>query len=907
MTCKAYGQANIPYMTGINGETNKGTYANPYKISTARDLDTLSYWVRSGGTNNFCYNTWFKMTNNIDLSLPTALDAAGTLCDRSARATNFIPIGGRNGEAVADLTNTTSAAAAKYAFAGNFDGNNFIISNMRITGNSTQSGLFNCNKMLNYSSSYNGGIAAFHDTIKNLNIHNCTVAGGSRSGIFMGINGGDNVTNSQAMVHAINVHVRNCTINLNGTYSGIFCGDNGPSSFQCSVTNSVLNNTSSGNYIGAFSGDGEDCYYEQCWVSGCTINAGPANRVGGFYGDSDNTITKTCYVTNTTITGSGTDYGGFIGYQYSGTSNSNVYTTATLTYTGAGTPSNWGGFDGGYGSAPSNSFYISTWNNQGIANNTHGTVKTEAEMKAAAFVTTLNNSSGGTNPWAEDYVAPWGNGVNYGFPRFGTSQPYYIHDWETVTLTADAEVTGRPGTVIIEDGGSLINNSPSATITGGVNFVRYLYNERYTLVGTACKQGSTTYITAGNFLGWDGGNNYLCVETNQKVDLLSFTYTTNMWSNGATYNFLAYNSNMIRGNGYLGYVYDTRYNSALGNPWQNVTNRGEVIPLTATNVNLAYSYDDFSISATNTGNTHTAESNTDGIWFPLANPYPGNLYAKNFITANTSKLSTQYVYTLNSDNTWNAIGTSNTDRIKHGEGFFVSGNARTLTWNYTKAMMTQPSKKNENIKAQFDIDVTSTITSTATFMINDNSSNGFDEMDAFKFIGMNEDAVEPYFFVDGNEIAINSISTLPYECPMNIYAYKDFYIEIAINNIPSGLEVFLIDGTDTIDMNDGHKHTFDVVAGTNENRFKVKISGEFNGLENAIANNLDVWVAKDRLNINGENLKEVMVYNTVGQVVYSNKLSGSSFSDVLNLPNGAYTVKVFAKNNTKTIKFIIAK
>ncbi|MDR1725331.1 MAG: T9SS type A sorting domain-containing protein [Bacteroidales bacterium] len=899
-------------MTGINGETNKGTYANPYKISTARDLDTLSYWVRQGTSTSRCVGTYFQMTNNIDMSLPTAHDAAGTLCNRSARATNFIPIGGRYADlstptlaTTNDITTATQAAAA-YTFAGHFNGNNYEIVNMQINDNSkSYCGLFNLSK---------GIQSGIIDTIQNLTMRNCTVTGGSRCGILIGIVGSNVGTYANAstylQVNTINVHFVNCTVNATGAYAGIVCGENGPGrAYRCSVTNCAVNVTG-GDFTGGFVGDGEDCDLEQCWINGITVtNTGGGKGTGGFMGDIDQARMQTCYISNAVVKSNGQLVGGAVGYYYSSSTINNVYSTAKVYKTG-GSYNTFGGFTGQ--GSPSNSFYIDTWNPEGTSfSGGGGTSKTEAVMKSASFITTLNNSSSGTNPWRQDYTAPWGTGVNNGFPIFGTNDviPFYIHDWETVTVTTDDQVTSRPMNIIIEDGGSLINNAPSATITGGVNFVRYMYNERYTLLGTACKQNPTTHISAGDFLGWNGDNNYLCVETNQKVDLLAFSYNTNMWSNGSTYNILAYDDEMVRGAGYLGYVYDTRYNSALGNPWQNVTNRGEAIPLNATNVNLAYSYDDFSLTATNTGNVHTLESNTDGIWFALSNPYPGSLYAKNFIATNSSKLSTQYLYNLNADNTWNAIGTNSTDRIKHGEGFFVSGkhHGTPMSWNFTRTMMNTPSKKNETIKAHFDINVTSSITSTATFMFNDNASNGFDEMDAYKFIGMNEDAVEPYFFVDGNEIVINSISTLPYECPMNIYAYKDFNIEIEFDNVPSGLEVSLIDGIDTIDMSNGGKYITDVVTGTNENRFRVKIGGEFNGLEKALANNLDVWVTKDRLNINGENLKDITVYNAVGQVVYNNKLSGSSFSDVLNLPNGAYTAKASAKNNSKTIKFIITK
>ena len=68
-----------------------------------------------------------------------------------------------------------------------------------------------------------------------------------------------------------------------------------------------------------------------------------------------------------------------------------------------------------------------------------------------------------------------------------------------------------------------------------------------------------------------------------------------------------------------------------------------------------------------------------------------------------------------------------------------------------------------------------------------------------------------------------------------------------------------------------------------------------------------MWVANDILNINGEDLKEVTIYNALGQIVYSKHLQGNSFKTSLELPAGAYTAKASSKTSVETTKFVITK
>ncbi|MDR0790109.1 MAG: T9SS type A sorting domain-containing protein, partial [Bacteroidales bacterium] len=98
-----------------------------------------------------------------------------------------------------------------------------------------------------------------------------------------------------------------------------------------------------------------------------------------------------------------------------------------------------------------------------------------------------------------------------------------------------------------------------------------------------------------------------------------------------------------------------------------------------------------------------------------------------------------------------------------------------------------------------------------------------------------------------------------------------------------------------------------VSEGQNAERFRIRLNKLSNGLANVTTNGISLWVANDALNINGENLKDVTIYNALGQVVYNKNLKGNSFKTLLDLPAGAYTAKASSKTSVENLKFVITK
>ena len=260
----AFAQTSTWDCTIASWTQGTGTLSNPYLIESAQNLAYLAEMV-NGGVDQYT-GKWFKLTVDINLN-----------------NRDWIPIGDNN---------TTSAR-----FAGNFDGDNHSITNLKISSSTLMyGGLFgyvinsgtfrNINiggTISSYAAgSYCGGIVGYSDASKTFsNCHNsASVSAKSYSGGLVG-SAGSNVT------------VTNCsnagTI-ASSCYSGGLIGYGGST-----VTMTDCNNSSSvsASYTASSTTDSKDCY------SGGLIG----------YGGSTNTISNCSNSGNVTASLSNTSTG----------------------------------------------------------------------------------------------------------------------------------------------------------------------------------------------------------------------------------------------------------------------------------------------------------------------------------------------------------------------------------------------------------------------------------------------------------------------------------------------------------------------------------------------------------------------------------------------------------------------
>lgn len=265
----------------LNG--GSGTQDDPWLISTAADLKALADILNSGnastydahgddcGAGNF-HGYYFKQTADIDLQ----------------GIENWEPIG-YNGSTY---------------FAGNYDGNGYIIRNAKSTGKVDVDG---------YATAGIFGWVAF-GSVSNLHIENVTfsAAGDGNYAYAGGLAGtvyASEITNCSVSNSKISSTATYNSNNCAGGLAGYFVG----STFsKCAANNNSVTSTS---YSGGFVGEQDDDYegvdaskFVDCYVAGSTVNISSPNSngfsmAGGFCGQVTGDVLDltNCFVYDTAV------------------------------------------------------------------------------------------------------------------------------------------------------------------------------------------------------------------------------------------------------------------------------------------------------------------------------------------------------------------------------------------------------------------------------------------------------------------------------------------------------------------------------------------------------------------------------------------------------------------------------
>lgn len=260
-----------------------GTQDDPWLISTAADLKALADILNSGnastydahgddcGAGNF-HGYYFKQTADIDLQ----------------GIENWEPIG-YNGSTY---------------FAGNYDGNGYIIRNAKSTGKVDVDG---------YATAGIFGWVAF-GSVSNLYIENVTfsAAGDGNYAYAGGLAGtvyASEITNCSVSNSKISSTATYNSNNCAGGLAGYFVG----STFsKCAANNNSVTSTS---YSGGFVGEQDDDYegvdaskFVDCYVAGSTVNVSSPNSngfsmAGGFCGEVTGDVLDltNCFVYDTAV------------------------------------------------------------------------------------------------------------------------------------------------------------------------------------------------------------------------------------------------------------------------------------------------------------------------------------------------------------------------------------------------------------------------------------------------------------------------------------------------------------------------------------------------------------------------------------------------------------------------------
>ena len=289
-----------------------------------------------------------------------------------------------------------------------------------------------------------------------------------------------------------------------------------------------------------------------------------------------------------------------------------------------------------------------------------------------------------------------------------------------------------------------------------------------------------------------------------------------------------------------------------------------------------------------------------GNWIALANPYTFKLDVAKFL-ANQTNVQGGVVYKFDGIQ-WQTVSIG---EINVTEGFFVnftSNGTQTSTFNkaqrHTGTNQTKASKEKDFMRLTMN---DGERTTRLLFAQNDKAEAKYDIFDANKLFSPLE-ITEPYFVTEGVALVKEEVNTLPYTAKVNIRNYQDKEITFRVENIPEGINIFLLDNGQDIKMNGGVEYTTTITTGENADRFRLlvkkqqKIERPTNNQITIKNNNRQITITSDITNLNIE------VYNNIGQKVYTTQDYNFTLDQV---PAGSYVIKAYYGRVSQSQKIVI--
>lgn len=313
------------------------------------------------------------------------------------------------------------------------------------------------------------------------------------------------------------------------------------------------------------------------------------------------------------------------------------------------------------------------------------------------------------------------------------------------------------------------------------------------------------------------------------------------------------------------------------------------------------------------------KNSLNGNWMALANPYPAKLNIAKFWQDNSSNLQGQdnssnlqgnVVYKYNTEKNQFEIKDCNDTNLFVAvcEGFFVNfrsaGDNKSVVFRKTQ-MTSYPTASEAKSKTAQNPWIEMSLVNKRDkvkffFAHNPLAEQGYDKYDANKLFATTGVA-EPYFVTDGMNLVKEEVKELPYYATLNVRSEQDTLMTFVADKIPEGYRVSLIDGEQTIEMNEGSRYETNISAGENADRFKLLIQNNV-GLNQVSQTDITITNSNRHVAISAEAISNVEVFNALGQRVYQTKASTFTLSGV---QSGVYVVRVSTAKGTKSQKIVV--
>lgn len=447
-----------------------------------------------------------------------------------------------------------------------------------------------------------------------------------------------------------------------------------------------------------------------------------------------------------------------------------------------------------------------------------------------------------------------------------------------VTVTLDRTLVLTNNYTLTNNGTLLINNGELVNTTDNNN----LGNVRISFTGT---QNKWKFIGAPFTGSQDSKYRLESIEpvSGSDVAVVLYDYPSGKWSES----WATINDRVPQAEGYFAWPF---YSGTI--TFNNDYNTDKTVDYSLNNSDI--------IVARNVINSQ------GGYWMSLANPYPAKLDIAKFLSDN-STAGLQGGVTYNFDGSTFVVTDGTSGSLPVCEGFFVnfsSGGNKSVTFNKTQ-MTSYPSGGNTKSKTVQNPWIEMSLVNKRDkvkffFAHNPLAEQGYDKYDANKLFATTGVA-EPYFVTDGMNLVKEEVKELPYYATLNVRSEQDTLMTFVADKIPEGYRVSLIDGEQTIEMNEGSRYETNISAGENADRFKLLIQNNV-GLNQVSQTDITITNSNRHVVISAEAISNVEVFNALGQRVYQTKASTFTLSGV---QPGVYVVRVSTAKGTKSQKIVV--
>jgi hypothetical protein len=343
------------------------------------------------------------------------------------------------------------------------------------------------------------------------------------------------------------------------------------------------------------------------------------------------------------------------------------------------------------------------------------------------------------------------------------------------------------------------------------------------------------------------------------------------------------------------------------------------------------------------GGTELADGETEetllfagGTYFALAgNPFLTTIDFDKLQSDNPEAISASYlIWTekhafagYNPAGVWGVTGIAMDNCIAPLQSFIVekneslNGNTASLTFDLSAVSVDASGKgilkSAENGASKLDIIAVNETASVLTFIANRENGN-----DSRKLKAALSGVPDIYTLKDGIALGANIINTDNILIPLGLATAYEGNMSLIFNGMNSyNARISLIDASvnDPIDLTglSTYEYQFDYSPKTadgeivpDEERFTIQISPEV-GLDNHNASTQAISIAVKGHTVRitslpSDRIKEILIYNTQGKLVYANKAVNAS-SHTINTPgnDGIHIVKVITENQVKIAKALI--